>query len=850
MAARLPARPAGLSGGTALPGSPLAEPGPSARRAGRRLVADLRGGRAFLAAELSQSGWLDFGAFRWRDLSAGQSVRATTGVLVPLILGVATGKVAYGSYAALGALPAGFVSFRGVSRTRVLAVLFAAAGMAISTFAGATAADRQPWLLVPLVFIWAYVTGLCAALGPTALAVTLQWPLALLIASALPLGPGPAAVRAGLVLAGGLWQCLLVVSSWAVNRGSAERSALAASYRALGGYAGDVAAGRHSPPAPAQLTGSYVLGDPNPLMRTAARQDMQDLAEEAERIRATLTALSVGRPGDEPGSARRSVLAGAAQALSELAAGLTSRPAQRAGHLAAAGRQLDALTAQPGSARQWADEALLGQLRSAVRIAGRLNDAEAGPGDGASPAPVPVASAKDAWLTVQASTGTASESGRHALRLAVVAAVAEVIAQASGLAHGYWIVLTIFIVLRPDYSSTLYRGLQRAAGTAVGAGLGVATVLLVKVSITALLCGIAVSLLAAYAVFTVNYLLYAVFLTDFVVVLLAMLGSPPDPTAEYRLIGTGIGTGLAIIAYLLWPTWESTSATEKFARLLATQGRYASALLRAYTRPEGSQPGRLRRLQLTARRARADAEASADRLAGEPDHPPISAPTARALESVGHRIAQANLTLGAALAAHHARTRSSQAGGQPGVNGDGDPKSGGDQAVSLDPDIQPDLDRLADGVDQATAILSAALRARGDGRQAGGGGAQALPPLPPLRPLLQVMWEPGSEAAGSGGATGSPAASGTAPGSGDSAGTAPGSGDSAGTAPGSGDSAGTAPGSGDSAGTAPGSGDSAGTAAAAARGTPAIANGERGGLFTAADGLVDAINTAAHVLRQ
>jgi uncharacterized membrane protein YccC len=729
---------------------------------------------------------------------------------VPLILGVATGKVAYGSYAALGALPAGFVSFRGVSRTRVLAVLFAAAGMAISTFAGATAAYGQPWLLVLLVFIWAYVTGLCAALGPTALAVTLQWPVALLIASALPLGPGPAAVRAGLVLAGGLWQCLLVVSSWMVNRGSAERTALAASYRALGGYAGDVAAGRHSPPAPAQLTGSYVLGDPNPLMRTAARQDMQDLAEEAERIRATLTALSVGRPGDDPGSVRRGVLAGTAQALSELAAGLTSRPGQRAGHLAAARRQLDALTAQPAPARQWADEALLGQLRSAVRIAGRLNDAEAGPGDAASRAPVPVASAKDAWLTVRASTGTASESGRHALRLAVVAAVAEVIAQASGLAHGYWIVLTIFIVLRPDYSSTLYRGLQRAAGTAVGAGLGVATVLLVKVSVTALLCGIAVSLLAAYAVFTVNYLLYAVFLTDFVVVLLAMLGSPPDPTAEYRLIGTGIGTGLAIIAYLLWPTWESTSATEKFARMLATQGRYASALLRAYTRPEGSQPGRLRRLQVTARRARADAEASADRLAGEPDHPPISAPTARALESVGHRIAQANLTLGAALAAHQARTRTSQPGGQPGVSGDGDGdrKNGGDQAVSLDQDIQPGLDRLADGVDQATAILSAALRARGNRRQAGHG-AQALPPLPPLRPLLQGMWKPDSEGAGSTGDAARPAAGGTAQ----------------------------------------GSGDSAGPAAAAARPAPAVADGERGGLFTAADGLVDAINTAAHVLR-
>ena len=134
-------------------------------------------------------------------------MRASIGVLTPLIIGVATGKIEYGSYAALGALPAGFVSFRGVSRTRVVAVLCAAVGMAISTFVGATAADALPWLLVPIVFAWAYLSGLLASLGPTVLAVTLQWPVALLIASALPLSPGPAALRAGLVLTGGLWQC-------------------------------------------------------------------------------------------------------------------------------------------------------------------------------------------------------------------------------------------------------------------------------------------------------------------------------------------------------------------------------------------------------------------------------------------------------------------------------------------------------------------------------------------------------------------------------------------------------------------------------------------------------------------
>ena len=445
------------------------------------------------------------------------------------------------------------------------------------------------------MFAWAYVTGVLAALGPTVLAVTLQWPVALLIASALPLGPGPAVVRAALVLAGGLWQALLVVSSWAVNRGNAERRALATTYADLAGYASEVLAGRQTPPSPLQLTASYVLRDPNPLMRTSAREYMLDLAEEAERIRATLTALSIGPHGASPGPGQRRVVNTAARGLTELAAAIGNRADLRAGHLSAARRALDGISPDSGTGWEWAAESLLSQLRSASRTAERLNAAEPRSGHAGRDRPQPIRRSwrADAVLTVRASLGTSSEAAWHALRLAVLAALAEVIAQASGLSHGYWIVLTIFIVLRPDYSSTLYRGLQRAAGTVVGAGLGVATVLLVKVSLTALVFVIAVSLVAAYAVFTVNYLLYAVFLTDFVVVMLALLGLPPDPTAVARLIGTGVGTGLAILAYLLWPTWEGTSAAEKFARVITAQGSYGRALLRAYTRPGGTVATRL-----------------------------------------------------------------------------------------------------------------------------------------------------------------------------------------------------------------------------------------------------------------
>jgi uncharacterized membrane protein YccC len=661
------------------------------------------------------------------------------------------------------------VSFRGVTRTRVLAVALAAAGMAVSTFVGAITEASHPWLLVPVIFVWAYATGLLAALGPTALVVSLQWPVALLIASALPLGPADAAGRALLVLAGGLWQALLVVTSWAVGRGSAERTALAQSFLALSAYARDLAGGHQETPSPATLSGRTALRDPNPLIRSAARMHMLDLNEEAERIRDSLTALGIGRPDGHPGRSGQELLIAAQLILAEIAAGLTARPGQRSVHLLAASNELSTARAEPAARWRWAGEALLGQLRAACQITQRLNEAEPARDeqDGSWLRMPELARLRDMALTLRASLGTSSEAGRHALRLAVVTAVAEVIVRAAGLSHGYWAVLTIFIVLRPDYSSTLYRGLQRAAGTLVGAGLGVLTVQLGRIGMVALLGGIAISLLAAYAVFTVNYLLYAVFLTDFVVVLLAILGLPPEPTAVARLAGTGIGAGLALLAYVLWPTWAGSSASEKLARLFALQGAYAATLLRAYTRPAQADAGRVAQQRLAVRRARIDADASADRLAGEPDHPPMTGRFARSLTSAAHRISQATITLTAALDVHFAT-----------------PVKAGDAQ------LQPQLDRLAGDVEEATAVLADTLRQIGSTPGAVAGPV-AFPPLPQLRVRQQEIWLPAD-------VTAAQPAGGERPGPGP-----------------------------------------------AAAGGPA----EGAGLLTATDGLVDAINTVAHVLR-
>jgi hypothetical protein len=784
----------------------------SAARGGLlRYLSDLRASRKFVAGEVSHAGWLDLGRFRWHNVSPGQAARTAIGVMTPLVIGVVTGHPEYGTFAALGALPTGFVAFRGITRTRVVLVALTTVGMAVSTFIGAAGAAGAPWLLVPVVIAWAYLAGVCAALGPSAIAVSLQWPVALLIASAIPLSVAQAGVRAGLVLAGGLWQGALVVSSWALNRGSTERTAMAESYTILGQYAAQLAAGRGGPPPPATLPGSYALRDPNPLLRGGARQHLIDLREEAERIRSTLTVLGSGpgdgslptgspdngllTPGDSgpaadgtagfdaaagPGSTagrgaaagdgtaardralpggRVAVLTSAARALDETAQALRSRPGQRAGHLDLARQAIADCEAGSGQAWSWAGHSLHGQLRSAARITERLNDAEPGragrdkpgpdkagqsaaspggvsdPGAAVPPRPPLRLPARDLMVTVRASMGTGSEAGRHALRLAVVAGLAQVIALAGGLPHGYWITLTVLIVLRPDYGSTLYRGLQRAAGTVLGAGLGVATVLLGHFGNGALLAGIGVSMFAAYAVFPVNYLFYSVFLTDFVVVLLALAGLPADQTALDRLAGTVIGTALALIAYILWPTWERASATDKFARLISTQSRFMATLLRAYASPASDELRQARTLKLAARRARIDAEASADRLADEPDRPPVTRAFAQALVSAGHRLALAGLALEAAVNAHHVALRRASSlapVAAPGPAGPG-PADPGPADPGPPPDSNPEpvpelLSQLAGMVRQSATQLAEGLRRLGPPG-----------PLPPLREVQEQL---------------------------------------------------------------------------------------------------------------
>jgi hypothetical protein len=502
---------------------------------------------------------------------------------------------------------------------------------------------------VPFVIVFGYICGLTVCLGPRRSVAAMQWAIALLVAVGVPLGPGAAGARAGLVLAGGLFQGVLVAGSWVLRRGEAERETLASSYRALAGYASGVAAGRSEPPPPIAFAAAAALEDANPLLPASMQPVFLDLLEEAERIRASLAAMAANAAEAPHGEAEqlRSVTADAAAVLGLIAVALSARRGKRAERMSDLSGGAPVPAVAPDATWRWAAEALFGQLRAVVGLVGRLDAVatEASPTAAARSARPQAPGDTAAVTTLRANVNASTEAGRHAVRLAVAAGLAEVLAQATGLKDGRWVVLTVFIVLKPDYNATLYRSVQRAAGTMLGAGLGAAAAQLGHLGHGQLIAVASVVVAAAYALFEVSFLFYSVFLTTFIVLLLDMLGVPAVPAAGARAVDTAIGAALAIAVYFAWPTWEAVSARENFARLLERHGEYATALLRQLAHPGRSDAAHLRAIQVAARRARSDAEASAARLSDEPSLAPLTPDLARALITTVRQLAHAELAL-------------------------------------------------------------------------------------------------------------------------------------------------------------------------------------------------------------
>lgn len=180
-----------------------------------------------------------------------------------------------------------------------------------------------------------------------------------------------------------------------------------------------------------------------------------------------------------------------------------------------------------------------------------------------------------------------STAFRHAVRLGVTIALATALYHLPGfpVGRGYWIPFTAFLVLKPDFNTTLTRSMSRLIGTLGGVILATLLLATLKPTLEVLVVIDALAAYIAFSTFFVNYALYSVFITITAVFLLAFVTPSPLTNVFDRGIDTLLGGSLALLMFLIWPTWEHTQISATIAKHVDTLRNYLIAVMETYIHP-------------------------------------------------------------------------------------------------------------------------------------------------------------------------------------------------------------------------------------------------------------------------
>jgi uncharacterized membrane protein YccC len=174
---------------------------------------------------------------------------------------------------------------------------------------------------------------------------------------------------------------------------------------------------------------------------------------------------------------------------------------------------------------------------------------------------------------------------RHALRLSLSLTIGVIIYSITQLLMGYWVTLTIMLVLKPSLGMTFQRFFQRVGGTLLGAL--VAAILLATISSKPILDLIIVlTIFFGVALMALNYGSSVVFSSIFIL-LIADLTDVNDTMgwefAGFRILNTCIGAGLAFGShYLLWPNSERERLPSQLAIAIRKSQTYFSDVMAVY----------------------------------------------------------------------------------------------------------------------------------------------------------------------------------------------------------------------------------------------------------------------------
>lgn len=551
------------------------------------------------------------------------ALRGAAGLAIVIGLSLTLFGPAVAASSAFGAFQAAIATFQRSWRPRPELALASGTSLAVSTFLGYLTGSHL-LLFLALLCLWTFLAGLSWAAGPTVGIIASSNVAIMLVTVTIPTSVVAAAGHAAMMIVGGCVQAALVIL-FPVRRWGAHRDALADALAAEADYARRL---RHDPVA---------AFDPEPLMAArdaatiTARQARTRPAElhgargVAERIRPVLASLAdpaVGVP--EEGKERdrvRELLAAAGAVLDAAARAIRhGEPVRIPPEAQAALRTPDTGAILTGPA-----------YRAATRLGALLKDVLETAGNSGGPsaeadrtAPAPLlrptlfALVPAAMRAVRAELRHESPVTRHAIRVTAVAAAGYLLGHWLPLGHGYWAPMASVMVMRPDFSQTYSRAVARFGGTLVGVALATGLVQLAHpgTGLSAALAVLCAGMM--YLLMRTGQVAAQACVAAYVVFLLGMGGQQWTQTVPERVVLTLLGGVLGMIAYALYPAWETPRLRTHLADWLIADGRYAAAVVDRYAHPAGKACPDVREALLAARDARVAWQEAVDRAKNEP----------------------------------------------------------------------------------------------------------------------------------------------------------------------------------------------------------------------------------------
>lgn len=591
------------------------------------------------------------------------SITAAIPVAVMFGLALATIAPQNATTVGVGAMLTG-MSWRGIQArpTPPVGTMFASAiALSVVTLFG-TLSENISWLHLSIMFLICMSAGAIMVIGRHGVIVGYRAVIGYIVFGIIHIhGSGDALAQAGYVLAGGFGQAFFAMVMASPMSWKRERKAVSDAYHEIADMAlSPIEISHHT--AVLLDEAESVLGTPA-LFASPARPQLEDLTAEGRRLRLGLLVLYPTISREFAGLDDREQL----EALvTEVRERLNALIAKIGDAVLGDPDSVETLPAMAQSFENWSQTrtpvrkhrvedrlaAVIGQANAAARLALSVGLPEDHGfvlrfgGDRKLIIGRPMHGSRSLKRVISSDVRKVRENvtlnsmtGRHALRLATaVTATAILVDHVNFLPRSYWAVLTVALVLKPDFAATYIRVFERTIGTTIGVVGATLIAAVMKPGDVELVILVAICAFGCYMMFTAHFMTGIASLSGMVVFL--MHGIDPDTaqTAWQRGVDTLAGGLIGVLAFTVWPSWSGSSLHRLLARLSIAQREYFDAITTALVGGKALADADVQRLGRASRVAWTDARSAIELAQGEPQRTSLDAHSAAAVLAALRRV--------------------------------------------------------------------------------------------------------------------------------------------------------------------------------------------------------------------